>query len=65
MLGHIRDRVAKQRCYQLEVAKDVLEALELTSTKKLNKLLFAVQSKFSSAKSGAGRFSKGDDGEVW
>ena len=34
-----------------EVVKDVSEALGLASTKKFNKLLFAVQSKIASAKS--------------
>ena len=34
-----------------EAAKDVSEALGLTSAKKSNKLLFAVQSKIASAKS--------------
>ena len=34
-----------------EAAKDVSEALGFTSTKKSNKVLFAVQSKIASAKS--------------
>ena len=51
MLGHSCRRVAKQKSYRLGSGEDVSEALGLTSTKKSNKLSFAVQSKIASVKS--------------